>query len=757
MGVVYLAEDLVLGRQVALKFLMPEMLGDGEARRRLDHEARAAAALLHANICPVHEIGESDGHAFIAMAYLEGQTLRERLTRGRLPIDDALTIALQVSDALSAAHAKGIIHRDLKPANVMLLMDGRAVLMDFGLARMAGESRLTRSGATLGTVAYMSPEAMRGEATDARTDVWALGVLIYEMVTGRLPFAADHDAAMVYAVMNTEPVPWGSTTTPLPAGLAGIVSRALAKNKGERYPSAAEVAADVAAIVRDVHALPAGVGRTTRPRTRRAVKAMAVGAVAIAAILGTWMLRRNIPVPEPEIRTLAVLPLVNLSGDASQEYFADGMTDELITGLAKVGALKVISRGSVMRFKGSRRPPRQIARDLGVEALVEGTVLKVGDRVRISAELVRAETEQSLWAEHFERDLKDVLALQGEVSQAIVDRVRVTLTPGQRQQMHVARTVNPEAFQEYLKGRYEWNKYTDAGFLRAEVHFRRAVEIDPASAPAWAGLADVHYGRSSIHLPPRDAIPMARAAANRALEIDSTLAAAHTSLGTVRMVYDLDWNGAEREFRRAIDLTPSDAMSHWWLGRMMICRSRFDEGLAEIRKARELDPLSPWIRATLGWSLYQSRRYAEAVSVLEPAAREDSSYYVYDVFLGLVREQQGDHGEAVRLLERAVRLDANNDDLAQLAHAYGTAGRRADARRVIGRLLERSRHDFVPAGNIGMAYCGLGDDPRALDWLERGYDDRSEFLVMLAVEPQFDPWRHHPRFKALERRLGLSR
>jgi eukaryotic-like serine/threonine-protein kinase len=515
---------------------------------------------------------------------------------------------------------------------------------------------------------------------------------------------------------------------------------------------------------RVVEAVPA-VSAKKRPDAPLARPRLLTGVAAalVVALVALWLFNPRGAVQgagcggAAALRSLAVLPLSNLSGDSQQEYFADGMTDELITSLGKISTLTVIARSSVMEYKGRRPSLREVGRALRVSAVIEGSVLQAQGRVRITARLIQVATGKLLWSESYERNLRDVLALQSEVALAIAKEIQVKLTPQEQAHLAAGGPVEPEAYRAYLKGRSAWVKYTLEGFQESEGLFRRAIDIAPTYAPAWAGLADAAYGMSSMHLPPNVAIPRARAAAEKALALDESLAEAHTSFGTIKMVYDWDWTGAEREFDRAIALRPGDANAHLWRGHLLVCQGRFDEGLAAIGRALELDPLSSWISANLGWHLYYARRYDQALKHLQRAAQTDPEYYIFQVFLGLVRQQQGDHAAALAALERAVELDTNNDNLAQLAHAYGTAGRRQDAERTIVRLLERRERGFVPAANIAMAYSGLGDKDEAFRWLESAVEDHSEWLIFLKVDPALDPIRSDPRFAALLRRLSFER
>ena len=782
MGVVYRARDRRLERDVALKVLPAGLLEDVRARDRFRREALLLARLNHPNIATVYDFDSAEGVDFLVLELIAGESLDERLARGGLPIEEVVALGVQLARGLEAAHqptapgARPLIHRDLKPANLRVTPDGRLKILDFGLARLlqpGGDhpslEQLTRTDELVGTLAYMAPEQLMGAAPDARTDLYAAGAVLYEMATGERPFA-DQGADLMYSRMHGTPTPPGTLRPGLPAALDAILLKALERDPALRYAAARELGDDLESMRAPVTAsapaarTPATSAATaTRPRgagrgLRAAVLALApVVALAIAvAFLPGDCRQRLMGATAGRIASLAVMPLENLSRDADQEYFADGMTDELINDLARLASLKVIARGSVMRYKGTREGLAQIAHELGVDAIVEGTVMRAGDRVRIRTELARARDSKSLWADSYERDLRDVLSIQADVAKAIVKEIQVRLQPGEEQRLVAARAVQPEAYQAYLQGRSAWNKYTEDGFHQAQAYFQHAIDVDPAYAPAWTGLADAAYGLSSIYVEPNLAMPKARAAAEKAIALDSTLADAHASLGIVRLVYDHDWGTALKEFDRAIALQPGNANAHLWRGHLLVIQGHPDEGLDELRKALELDPLSQWINANIGWHLYFARRYDEAAKHLGEAAKLDPTYHIYDVFLGVVREQQGDHAGAVAALEKAVAIDDNNDDLAQLAHAYGTAGRRADAERTIARLLERRKTRFVPAGDLAYAYAGAGDRETALHWLEAAVLDHSEFAIMFKVDPGFDPLRSDPRFRAVLGRIGLG-
>ena len=774
MGEVYRAHDERLRRKVALKVLPSDAAAEPTARARLLREARSAAALNHPHVCTIHEVGEADGRDFIAMELVEGQALDEVLRQQRMAVSVATRIGIEVADALSHAHERGVVHRDLKSPNVMRMPDGRVKVLDFGLARsiatadgrtaLAASQSLTEAGTIVGTTHYLSPEVLSGAEADARSDLWALGVLLHEMVAGEMPFAGQTRFEVAAAILHSpaRPLPEG-----VPPGLRAVITHCLEKEPARRYQRASEVRAALEAVESGglvaVPTSPSPVPAVAARRpARRVPVGLILGGLLGVVLVGVAVVNRDVLVQrlrgsrgaEP-IRSLAILPLENLSRDPAQAYFADGMTEEISSRLAKISALRVIAQGSVTGLVQKQKSLADIGRALRVPALLRGSVVTDSLRVRISMQLVWAATGELLWAESYDRSQRDVLSLQSEVALAIAHQIQVTLTPQEKTRLAAAGSVDPEAYRAYLRGRAVWGKYTLEGFQEAERQFRHAIEIAPDYAPAWAGLADAAYGMSSIYVAANDVMPKSRAAAQKALALDPNLAEAYTSYGIVKLVYDWDWDGAERAFDRAIELRPGDANAHLWRGQILSCRGRFDEGLVSIRRALDLDPLSSWVSANLGFGLYKARRYKEALTHLRGAVAAEPGYFVHHVFLGIALEQQGDHAGAIWELETAVAMDTNNDDLCQLAHAYGTAGRRRDFERVMKQVLARREHGFMPAANIAMAYAGMGERDAAFHWLDLALEDHSEMLTWLKVDPAFDPLRSDPRFDQVLRRIRL--
>ena len=802
MGVVYKAEDTQLGRSVALKFLPQELAKDPKSVERFRREACAASALDHPNICTVHEIGDHEGRPFIAMQLLEGATLKYLIGGGAdrigahsreprigppLKPDRLLDLGIQLADALDAAHSKGIIHRDIKPANIFLTERGQAKVLDFGLAKLVtqrerkkeeadeattAETPLTRSGDVVGTIEYMSPEQVRAEELDARTDLFSLGLVLYEVATGQRAFSADSPGAIIDAILNRVPPPPRLFNPDLPLKFEEIISKVIEKDRALRYQNAADLRADLQRLRRDTESgrgtalWAVSEGRTTGvtrpPRTWRKWVAVGIAAGVLAALaallaglnLAGWRDHLLGRAAAPRIQSLAVLPLENLSGDPDQEYFAEGMTEALTTDLAQIGVLRVISRTSVMQYKGTRKPLPQIARELSVDAVIEGSVLRADNRVRITAQLIHGATDKHLWAKSYERDLRDVLKLQGEVASAIANEIKIAVTPQERGRLTSAAPVIPAAYEAYLKGRYHYNKETANDWQKARQCFEQAAQIDPNYAPAYAGLADYYW--STDELPPDVGIRKAKQYALKALGIDSTLAVAHTSLGAVRFYADWNWPEAESEFRRALELDPGNVEAHRMYSAYLSAMGRAEEALAESRRAQELDPLSIPTQVTVGWAFYYARRYDQALEqcgkVLE---LEPNSVGAHDC-LGLSFLGKGMHERAIAECQRAAILSGNDlTRVVGLARAHALAGNKTAARNALNELRLRAKRTYVPPSLFAQIYVALGEKKQGLAWLESAYADRDVYLARLNVEPAFDPVRSDPGFQDLMRRLGL--
>lgn len=816
MGEVYLAEDTKLGRKVALKTLPAEFTNDKERLRRFQQEARAASALNHPNLLTIHEIGSEAGAHFIAAEYIDGDTLRTTIKRGRMKIDDALEIAQQTAFALTAAHGAGIVHRDIKPENIMVRHDGIVKVLDFGLAKLLEDHAremvdkeadtralvMTDPGRVLGTPAYMSPEQARGLDLDARTDIWSLGVVLYEMVAGRAPFHGETKSHVVVSILETEPAPLTTFAPETPAELQRIVRKALRKDRDSRYQTARDLMIDLKSLRRDLDiqsemrrssapdisgtdsvanqkfaakdsdvALSEQATSLTEPRPtasdaragdgsiRYRVTALIAMLILAIGTLGVWyyLHRQNAQATAGSINSIAVLPFVNESKDPNSEYFSDGITETIINSLSQLPQKKILARATVFRYKGRDADPQQVGRELGVDALLTGRVTQQGDTLTIQAELVRVSDGSELWGGRYSKKLADVFAVQNEIANEISETLRLKLSSEEQKRVTRHSTDNVEAYKLYLKGQFEANKFTPEGLGKGIEYFNQAIAIDPGYALAYAGLSDLYIEQAHVFVPPKEGYAKAKWTAEKAAQLDDTLAEAHEALGAVKLYSDWDFPAAEREFKRAIELNPNYSLAHSNYSCKFKALRMYPEEIAEARRGQELDPLSAFANMELAEAFYHARRYDEAIEQIKKTLELDSHFFVTYHVRARTYEQKKMYPDAVANCQEWLKIV--NDDpaaLASLAHVYATMGKRREAEDMIGKLLEMSKQRYFSPYWIAVAYAGLGDNDQAFHYFEKAFEDRYFLMIWMNSDPRFDNLRSDPRFADLVRRVGLS-
>jgi len=811
MGEVYLAEDLQLKRQVALKLLPAELTAHRDRLRRFEQEARAASALNHPNIITIYEIGKQENLNFIVAEFIEGQTLRRLMSGTRMKLTVALDVATQVSSALAAAHAAGIVHRDLKPDNIMVRPDGLIKVLDFGLAKLTEPPTSsvdheaptavrvdTEIGTVMGTARYMSPEQARGLKVDARTDIFSLGVVFYEMLAGQAPFTGATTADTISVLLHKEPQALSTLSPDVPADLQHIISKALRKDREERYQTIKSLLTDLKTLKQELdftarleRSAPASnkgsATKSAQPTAEQAttqsaetqtsaarqtssaeylVESIAQHRIAFAsglallfliAIASAYLLyNRQAPFPA-QIESIAVLPFVNASGNTDVEYLSDGITESLINSLSQLPHLSVKARSSVFRYKGKEVEPQQVATELSVQAIVNGRVVQRGDDLTVYLSLVDAHNGNQLWGEQYDRRLTDLVSLQSEIARDVSQKLRVRLSSADEQKVAKNYTTNVEAYQLYLKGRYHVFKVTPPEVQKGISYFQQAIEIDPSYALAYVGLSHAYRTFSlSFDVPAIEGMAKAKAAAQKAVEIDDTLSEAHTALGWVIFWYEWDFSAAENQLKRALELNPNSADAHWAHGHLLSNLGRHAEGLAEINRARELDPLNLIVNMTEGQMLLYAGHTDNALAVLQKTFELDSKLWLTHMVAANAYIEKGMFEEALAEAREAKELNGRSSvPISLVGYALAKSGKQGAARAVLEELRKLSNQRYVPPIQIAMVYAGLGERDETLAWLERGFKERNAGLVFLKVDPKWNSMRDDPRFQDLLRRIGF--
>jgi eukaryotic-like serine/threonine-protein kinase len=775
MGVVYKAHDSRLDRALALKFLPDDMAHQPKALERFRREARAASALNHPGICTIYDIGEQDGRAFIAMEFIDGETLRSHIHGQALPLQEMLKLGIEIAEALDAAHSGGIIHRDIKPANIFVNKRGQAKVLDFGLARpvpkvlegadagFGDETSDVNSiiGVISGTPSYMSPEQVRGDELDPRTDIFSLGLVLYEMATGRQAFGGGTGGAIIEAVLTRTPVSARSINPEIPPRLEAIIDKALHKVREQRYERAADLIADLQQLKRD-----ADSGRPDGGIVREGgAESAAVSDAGPLSSTGKQSSRTSATPTGSHraarvskvISSIAVLPFENVSRDPENDYLSDGITGSLINNLATVPKLRVMAQSTVFRYKGRAIDPQVVGRELNVRAVLTGRMMQSGGSLRIGTELVDVATGSQLWGAQFDRRPGDIFAIQDEISSEISGKLRLQLTHSEKKRLVRRHTEDPEAYRIYLQGRHHWNRWTEEGFYKAIGYFQKAIEKDPSYALAHTGVAEsyVLLGWNS-YLPPKDAFPKGKAAAMTALQFDPDLGEAHTPLAAALWLHDWRWQEAESEFKRSLELNPAYPTANHYYAEYMMTMGRHAEAIAKFKSSQELDPLSLIISVAIGWASYMNRRYDDAIAQLLRTVELDPNYPMAYWILGLLYRITGRYELAITAGEKAVSLSGGSPLMrAALAHTYGKSGRTKDALQVLDDLRELAKQKYVAPHFFAGIHIGLGENDRAIEYLEKSWEEHCHWLIYLHIDPSMDDLRSDLRFHDLLRRVGL--
>jgi len=770
MGVVYKAYDSRLDRGLALKLLPEELAQQPQALERFRREARAASALNHPGICTIYDVGEEDGHAFIAMELIDGETLRNHIHGKPLPLEEIVKFGIEIADALEAAHAQGIIHRDIKPANIFVTKRGQAKVLDFGLAKLVpkgvanaavdlrGDAPDSASivGIISGTPSYMSPEQVRGDPLDPRTDVFSLGLVLYEMSTGRQAFSGATGGTIIEAILTRMPVPVGSINPHIAPRLEEIITKALCKDRNQRYQQAGDLRVALQQLKQEIDEVHrAGVARDS-------LSALDASRSSSIANRRSQSSARHSVAARSErvsktIDSLAVLPFENTTRDPEREYLSDGIAGSLINILATVPKLRVMAQSTVFRYKGRVVDPQAVGRELNVRAVLTGRMVESGGSLRIGAELVDVATGSRLWGAQYDRRPGDIFVIQDEISNEISEKLRLQLTRAEKKRLIKRDTQDPEAYRTYLKGRHHWNRWTEEGFYKAIEYFEQAAAKDPKYALAYTGVAEsyVLLGWNS-YLRPKDAFPKGKAAAQAALRLDPHRGEAHTPLAAVLWLHDWQWEEAQQEFIRSLELNPTYPTANHWHAEYMMTMGRHAEAMARIKKSQELDPLSLIINVAIGWAHYMAREYDDAIEQLLRTVELDPNYPVTYWILGLVYRKTGRFQSAIAEGEKGVKLSGGSPLMrAALAQTYAESGRTTEAIQVLDDLRELAKRKYVAPQFLAGIQVGLGEYERAIELLQQSYEEHSHWLIYLHIDPSMDRLRNNPGFQALLRQIGL--
>lgn len=782
MGEVYRARDTRLERCVAIKILPAQFSSDPVRKQRFEREAKTISNLNHPHISILYDVGYQDGMDYLVMECIEGETLAKRLERGALPTEQVLKFGAEIADALDKAHRAGIVHRDIKPSNIFVLPDEHTKLLDFGLAKTVEggnvvggpqgnntTTALTSLGSTIGTLPYMSPEQALGKDVDTRTDLFSFGVVLYEMVTGQRPFSGSNPVVLTHEILTKNPSRPIQLAPKMPPPLSELISRALEKDENLRYQTAADIRSDLQRIAQQEAAKryrpPSGSGLQTVAANvaGKKVSLVSVMAASVAVLLLglglTYALR-----PEwfraggaaRQIRSVAVLPLNNVSAESNQQYFADGMTDELISELSQIRVLRVISPASVAKYRDTRKTTVEIARELGVDAVIEGSVLRAAERVRLTAQLIDGKTNSIVWSHSYERNSKDVINLQKQLASDVSHEVGARLGASELAHLSAGRTVLPEVYDALLQGRFHQQRGTRVDINRAIEYFQKAISLDPEFAPAYASLSSAYTDLRSVYAAPREVMPKAKAAALKAIELDGTLPEGHAALGNVMMYYDYDWQGAERELVRAIELRPSFAEAHVTYGELLSATKRKEEAKAQILEARKLDPISPFLAALAAATFYNLRDYDNSIKQAREAVELDPDLWLANAFLGLALQKKGDLDGAIKVLEHARTVNDSPTILEMLGGVYAEAGRTEDAKKIVDAMIQRNSQNYVCPYEIATTLVALQEKEAALHWLKKSIEARADCSPWMGVDAKLDPLRSDPRFREMVKGIGLD-